>query len=441
MPSRAPSFSSWCAAAAAVVAGCGTTVAPPTVQEQHQLPVATAAREIDVLFVIDNSPGMGSKANLVAPAFEQLMSSLSTGGQLASLHVGVVTTDLGTSGGSAVGAPGTAGACDGDGEAGVMRTNGLALTDGARFLRDEPADGAAGARRRNFPGTLGAAFQQLASIEAVGCGFEQPLAATVAALRSPSNGTFLRATAQLAIVIVSDEDDCSATPSLFGSDPALGALSGTRCTRFGLVCDQDLALLGSKTNCHPVENSPWMQSVSGIVGELRALKQNPDASITFTSLSGPSSPVNIIPSADGTQRVLEPSCSRSTSGAPITGEPAVRIRAAASAFASTYSGSICDADYGSAFALIGGELLIAPQRAGCFTRTIAEPVNCAVADILGDQRVQLAACSASADNTPCWEVVHGSDLCATIGQGDLLELKRTSPAVPGTVTEIACEVN
>ena len=52
-------------------------------------------------------------------------------------------------------------------------------------------------------------FGELALVGASGCGFEQHLSAMSRAFANPANASFLRAGANLAVVIVADEDDCS----------------------------------------------------------------------------------------------------------------------------------------------------------------------------------------------------------------------------------------
>ncbi len=85
------------------------------------------------------------------------------------------------------------------------------------------------------------------AIGGFGCGFEQPFEALHRALFSgaPENVGFLRSGALLAPLFFMDEDDCSvADPVLF--DPGaeapmtgeLGELTSYRCARFGVTCDE-----------------------------------------------------------------------------------------------------------------------------------------------------------------------------------------------------------
>src|SRR5262249_17755381 len=104
----------------------------------------------------------------------------------------------------------------------------------------------------NYSGDLATAFGCLAQVGASGCGFEHQMAAVRAALGDSTmnlpapagNANFLRNDAYLAIIWITNEDDCSAPPDseLFNptqnalSDP-LGPLASYRCTEFGILCN------------------------------------------------------------------------------------------------------------------------------------------------------------------------------------------------------------
>src|SRR5688500_8376258 len=84
------------------VAGCGGR--SEQVDAQVEEPPASAAipavvnRDLDILFVIDDSSSMAQKQDSLGAAFPALVKRLSTTiGGLPNLHVGVITTDMGTS--------------------------------------------------------------------------------------------------------------------------------------------------------------------------------------------------------------------------------------------------------------------------------------------------------------------------------------------------------
>src|SRR4029079_9645689 len=71
-----------------------------------------------------------------------------------------------------------------------------------------------------------------------------PLASAARLLAEPTgpDSGFLRPEALLAVLFLTDEDDCSADDDsrLFTNDPAFGPLHSFRCARFGLLCDGSL---------------------------------------------------------------------------------------------------------------------------------------------------------------------------------------------------------
>src|SRR5262249_13138248 len=89
------------------------------------------------------------------------------------------------------------------------------LNDNEHFFSDT-ANGSV----KTYRGDLAAAMGCLVQVGANGCGFEQPLAAARAALGDPmmnlpapaGNANFLRDDALLAVIFVTNEDDCSVPP-------------------------------------------------------------------------------------------------------------------------------------------------------------------------------------------------------------------------------------
>ncbi|HEU4610784.1 MAG TPA: hypothetical protein VFS15_01855, partial [Kofleriaceae bacterium] len=59
---------------------------------------AQVNRDLDLLFVIDDSGGMQDKLAKLRASVAAIISPLVTGPGAANLHVGVITTDLGTKG-------------------------------------------------------------------------------------------------------------------------------------------------------------------------------------------------------------------------------------------------------------------------------------------------------------------------------------------------------
>jgi hypothetical protein len=176
---------------------------PITSRVERRIVPLDGKRELDVLFVVDNSPamlpyrdGLLANAALLVNDFERRFQGL------LDLHIGIVTADVGSRGAGDASAPATAG-CNETGDAGAMHA---ASSVAGNFLVDPIT------RERNFAGTLEAAFAD--SLAAVlskpdGCWLSRPLEAMRIALHSPANAGFLREHARLALVFLTPSDDCS----------------------------------------------------------------------------------------------------------------------------------------------------------------------------------------------------------------------------------------
>jgi len=153
----------------------------------------TINRQIDVLFVVDDTPGIAPYAGTIATGLAEMAAELPglSDRNPASLHVGVVR----------------AGRCE-------TGTRGAAcgVAGGEQFLRDEWCE-----MVTNFPGTLTDGLPCLADFGATNCGPAQPLAAAVDALATPPRPAwegFLRPDAYLMVVVIAAADDASPQPAL-----------------------------------------------------------------------------------------------------------------------------------------------------------------------------------------------------------------------------------
>jgi hypothetical protein len=257
----------------------------------------------------------------------------------------------------------------------------------------------------NFTGDIGAVFACMASLGDHGCGFESQFESVQVALQRAmlpkdilaggdlDNGGFLRADARLAIVMLTNEDDCSVPPSsllLYPGinsvmDPSgLGALQSYRCNEFGHLCADPLGG-GPKvppphsadglppsglalTACESAENNgktealtdpngnvdPTMGhlvTVASFVSFLRTLKEDP-RDIFVAALAGPPSPYVVVPqvnqAANGeTDPVIGHSCMKAIDSATsIYADPSVRINQWVGNFGGNgFFQSICDDDF------------------------------------------------------------------------------------------------
>lgn len=217
--------------------------------------------ELDLLFVIDPSGSLVEEVASLRAALPSLMSAL--GSHYSSIHAGVITSDMGA-GGFAV--PTCVPADFGDD--GVLRTAGN--TSFAGCMAAYPSFLAWREGDARTPAELAADLGCVAS-GLDGCGYEQPLEAMLKALTpaSPTSWTaasfvpvgtpgapdglvvpffrmtaphggaanegFVREGSMLAIVVVSDEEDCSAMdPELFNPASATYGSSdlSLRCFAF-----------------------------------------------------------------------------------------------------------------------------------------------------------------------------------------------------------------
>ncbi len=361
-------------------------------------------RDVDLLFVIDNSGSMaGEQANFRAN-FPALMSELKNMmGGLPNVHLGVTSTDLG--------------AGDFDityceevgGDGGALLTGSCANpTSGARYIIDveptgcvvdresdntcsyhdctqancahEPTttfavdDDSGCPRCRNYEGEdLEDVFSCVADLGTMGCAFEQPLEAMYKAL-DPSNTVntgFLREKAFLAVVLITDEDDCSASdPQLYDNtqtdmDSTLGPLTSYRCFEFGLTCDiNSRTHEGTRQNCVGREDAgALLHPPSRYVQFLQELKD--PQMMVVAAIAGPVTPSPsgvghnmVVGHDDASNPELQYSCTTAVDGAV----PTIRIYNFVSAFneeedlgAWAYT-SICSADYTPALAGVGRKI-------------------------------------------------------------------------------------
>jgi hypothetical protein len=402
-------------------------------------------RPLDLLLVIDDSAGMAAKQRALAANLPALIAQLGGASDgLPDLHIGVISTDMGTSSttsvpATAIGQPG-AGGCMATGKAGkllVQPAAAGAMT--ARYLA-VPRTGAP-----NFTGTLAEVLGEQVLLGETGCGFEQPLAAIRAALHDPDNAGFLRDEANLAVIVVSDEDDCSArAATLFGPDSSsLGTLDSFRCFRFGVTCAPDDPMqLGPKTGCAPREDSTLVDDVAGYRDELLAVKDGDARRVMFATLAGPTSTVavELRPHPAGGSRIaLAHGCAFGSPSGQLTADPPVRLTALVGAFGINGSAqSICSEDLASAEAELGAA---ARRLAGdrCLARAVPFGAACTVfeaPEATPAQRTELPACAAVGDTAPCYRVVED----AACSAGQRLDIVRATAAAPGTWTSMQCRL-
>ncbi|HWU87564.1 MAG TPA: hypothetical protein VN253_09835 [Kofleriaceae bacterium] len=453
--------------AAAIGAGCGgdggTGGTPDGGMDERQTVVelpATPNRDLDLLLVMDDSVGLLEIQGSLKVSLPLLIDRLQrVPGGLPNLHVGVVSTDMGTrASGSPTPAPPIGqignGGCSGIGKNGVLQKF-LAATITGSFLSDVAQTD--GTRLKNYTGDLAVTIGQMISGGAGGCGFEQPLAAMRAALEGqPANAGFLRPEAQLAVVFVTDEDDCSAaSTSLFDANTSsLGPLGSFRCTRFGVTCagggatPDAMNQVGVKSQCGPSPSSAVLDDIGQFRDFLRGLKSNP-RQVMVAGIIGPTEPFQVElrtpPGGGDPEPGLAHSCAFQGQQGGQVADPAVRLQAFLDEFPDrSMSSTVCKQDLSAGVKGIGdligrviGSPCVAAQLADAKPDEPGLQVDCVVEDVVGTTATKLEPCDAGAQ--PCWKLEADAASCS--GPGNLkLAVARSSPPVPETVTRMRCAV-
>jgi hypothetical protein len=454
-------------AAAAVVAwGCGARSLgnpppdPPPDPAPDPIPRSShylaSNRNVDLLFLIDDSSSMRLSQDNLLRNFPVLMNAIENlPGGLPNIHIGVISSDMGagdgsiagchaTDGSGGPGGSGMGGAGGGFGASNLFELkNGVfqyaargtctvtGLAPGATFISN--IGGVA-----NYTGNLADVFTCIAALGESGCGFERPFAAITRALGVDGrpapleNQGFLRPDAYLAIVLITNEDDCSAHPGVALYDVVnnsnlaspLGPPSNFRCNEFGHLCG------GARPNRHAPNNSTadtvsyadctsndadeFLLSVRETADRLKALKAD-DGQVMVAAIAGPSSPYTVTwrePSFPDT------SCGAASCPWPVIGhactgadgnfaDPAIRINELVGAFgANGLSLSICAGDYSPALASIAGDIVQYVNQP-CIRGTVAlQPgttrADCTVTD--NATGTSIPSCADTGGTGPCWHL-------------------------------------
>jgi hypothetical protein len=244
------------------------------------------------------------------------------------------------------------------------------------------------------------------------------------------------------VIVVADEDDCSANKALFGISASLGPLSSFRCTEQGVVCDgpDDLRTAGPRSNCRPRPATTVVPDVSTMINQVRKLKDAPDLMMHFAVVAGPSTPFAIGSEPDNVTPKLEASCAYQGPAGIQHADPAVRLHAAANLFAHHFEATICQNDLTQVMAGIGKSIVTSMRGDPCFDHTLASPASCDVQDIAPNgTTMSLQQCNDTSSNLPCWRIETNPTQCTAPRPGMLIAFSRGGTAVePGTQTKVSC---
>jgi hypothetical protein len=456
---------------------------------------------IDILFMIDNSSSMTSMQQKLAtqlPAFMQVLQQLPNG--LPNVHIAVVSSDMGAPGDqtSSIGctASGNNGQFQSVVGAAATMCNATTLAQGATFISD--VDG-----QKNFTDPIENVFQCIAQLGASGCGFEHQLASIDRALGSdnfdgngnpqpPStNAGFLRPEAYLGIVLLTNEDDCSApsnTPlfSLNGGKQSitnpLGPIANYRCNQYGHTCSggsppltppgnasgnpPELTLTDCMSNDSGGPNN--LTPVKQFVDDIKRLKPDPNNQILVAAITAPVDPYTVewVPPASpppGTSGELWPQVMHScgAAGGPDVnpnamqtttdgsfGDPGVRITEFVTAFPNSVVASICENSYRGSMTAIATKLgaLIKPN---CITGKVQNDADghpmCAVVNHLVDGQgnstdIAVPSCATNNNAPPCWSLNTDQMACPNGGVALKLMQDQASMNAASLNSSIDCSI-
>jgi len=374
-------------------------------------------KDVDILFLIDNSGSMLAEQQSLQANFPKFMQVLETlEGGAPNMHIGVATSDMGQ---HATDGNGNAqvGGCSGAGEDGALRT---APAVSGRFIIDE-LNGTT--RNRNYSGTLGDAFAAMAGVGTAGCGIEQHLSAVQRALENrATNAGFLRAEAKLAVIVIADEDDCSLAHNNLFANGVTGPEINFRCTKSGIKCANgaDLSKPGQYTDCVPNDQSEYLEPVDKYVDYIKSLKTNWKDDVIVAGIVGEDKPFEIKLDAMN-HPILAPSCTYNGGDGAV---PALRTGDFLQQFSQTVQRTICGADLSQAMVDIGA-LLKRAFGDPCWEGEILDmdpdapglQADCTIVDVkvLPDGSRQelgaIAQCGSAGSATPCWKLVVDAAQC------------------------------
>ncbi|MDB4981525.1 MAG: hypothetical protein JWM82_2277, partial [Myxococcales bacterium] len=434
--------------AGAAVAGAGGSSPAPLAQEIHWY----GTRDVDLLFMVDNSASMTPLQNKLRANFPAFMNVLK-GLPLPNVHIAVVSSDLGA------GITGAPGCTNTGGDQGKFQfapkdptvCANAQLNPGQTFLSN--IGGAT-----NYTGDISDAFSCIAALGQGGCGLEHQLASVLRALGAdgspaPAENTgFLRANALLAVVLITNEDDCSAPrdsmvftdTSKYVSDP-LGPLTSYRCNYVGHLCDGHKlprdAAGGPYQTCVSAEDGVLL-NVADVVAALKTLKSDPNQ-VLVSALTGPPTPYVVnddnTPTNDDPTRswpLVRHSCTQADG---TYADPSVRISQLLEAFgANGVFNTICADSFTPALQNIAGQIGKRVASYQCLA-TAGTSTDCTFVDHVLDvtgARVDtpVPACATNGGAAPCWALV--SD--ARCGTTHLVDVHRATGAALPNSTTVTC---
>ena len=417
--------------------------------------------KLDLLFMVDNSSSMDKMQAKLKEQLPLFMQVLQQPGALPDIHIAVVSSDMGVHSDVSIDA------CTPHGDQGMFRSApedtclSTTLAPGATFLSS--SGGTA-----NFTGPISDVFQCIALLGSKGCGFENQLASIDRALGADGQGGppaqnvgFLRDDAILAIVLLTNEDDCSAplNTKVYSENGSPESLAnplgpvggGYRCNRYGHLCDDPNTgakgvmppltpppdatgnpLILNLTACKSNDtDSGMLTPVSKFISDIRGLKSDPDSQILVAAIMAPTAPYAVTwapaPKGSGVSEqwpevmhscgaaggdAVNPAATDLISDGSF-GDPGVRISQFLNGFSDSVAASICAPSYASSLTAIATRInqkFLPACVTGHIARTTTGTPDCSVVDRLFDatdrtwSEQTLLNCDDTGNKTPCWKL-------------------------------------
>jgi hypothetical protein len=443
---------------------------PPAPEQQTDLHYdVNPARKLDIVFMIDDSSSMKDKQENLRRNFPVFMQKvLNIQGGQPDLHIAIISSNLGA--GITQGIPG----CPAGGDRGRFQVRpecGIDTNKAGHFLTVSPNG------KTNFEAQGGLAhlpelFQCMAFLGDKGCGYEHQLLSLYFALdgkTNPENAGFLRDDAYLAVVMLTDEDDCSAEP---GADFFTGTVAGQsgslRCSLRGHVCGGQpvpaMPFSAPLATCEPYlrddasEKNSRLVNVPFFVDFLKGLKNGRTDRILISEIVGWTADPDarytlaLAPASDNGPLALDtgkicqddvPAADGGAGGAT----PALRLHQFANAFPNHTIFPICKHDLSPAMDEIGASVvtlltktcIVDPLVDADSTANGLQP-DCQVEDLVpvppgnSTYRGQPVPACSSGRGMPCWDLV-ADPSCSG---GYKVDVRRSEPAPTGTVQSIEC---
>jgi hypothetical protein len=424
--------------------------------------------KIDILFMIDNSPSMlplQTKFIAAIPAFMNVLKMVPGAAGpnpgLPDVHVAVVSSDTG---------PGEfdlpALHCPFGGDQGRFQSVPRGTCTASPFKDANQHFLAASMNQTitNYTGDIADALGCIAALGDQGCDFEGQLKSVRLALDPlnppQDNVGFLRPDAILAVILFTNEDDCSVPDISTLFDPTapavatLGPAKSFRCNEYGHLCNVGGTLApppktGTVSNLQGCVSNDTPTGKLTILGDeiafLKTLKDDPNQ-VFVTAITGLATPYSLAPDAAGDQSVVH-SC---TQGTMEYADPAVRIQQWVQAFGNHgLSETICASSFAPAMQQTADELakLLVPP---CLPSNLVDTdlntpglqPNCGVTDSYVNAQNKnfstiLQSCIATGDTPPCWDVVPGTTLCPS-GLAPRIHRDPTMQLPNGLSTTFSC---